>query len=148
VYEPPWAGPYTFLPSRRSTEIVRGGFVRHVVCSVVGVVVLICAASAFAARDATGTVRLVKVKSPVARGKNGHVVATVYSGSPSCSIRVTYKSGPAQAKGLSPERADPSTGGRLVWTWKVGTKTRPGRSSIRISCGSAGSFRTHFMVVR
>jgi len=54
---------------------------------------------------------------------------------------VYYKSGPSHAAGLYPKRP---VGGRVSWTWKVGTRTTPGRWPIRVSCGSAGSFRTSF----
>ena len=60
-----------------------------------------------------------------------------------CSITVNYKSGPSHAAGLYPKR---STGGRVSWTWKVGTRTTPGRWSIVVSCGRAGSLHTSFVV--
>lgn len=58
-----------------------------------------------------------------------------------CSITVYYKSGPSVAAGLYPKR-----GSRISWTWKVGTRTTPGRWSIVVSCGSAGTLRTSFVV--
>jgi len=58
-----------------------------------------------------------------------------------CSITVYYKSGPSSAAGLYPEQ-----GRRISWTWKVGTRTTPGRWPITVSCGSAGSLHTSFAV--
>ena len=95
-----------------------------------------------AAPAATTTARLIRVTSPVSRGYSATLVARVVP-SRTCSITVTYKSGPSHAQGLYPKR--PSNG-RVSWTWKVGTRTTPGRWPIRVACGSAGSFRTSFVV--
>lgn len=62
-----------------------------------------------------------------------------------CSIVVYYKSGPSRAQGLY---AKTPRAGRVSWTWKVGTNTTPGRWGITVSCGSAGSLRTSFVVRR
>ena len=56
-------------------------------------------------------------------------------------IAVYYKSGASRAQGLYPKR-----GARISWTWKVGTRTTPGRWGIVVSCGSAGTLRTSFVV--
>jgi hypothetical protein len=61
----------------------------------------------------------------------------------SCSITVYYKSGPSRAQGLYPKRP---SGGRVSWTWMVGTRTTPGRWPIVVSCGSAGTLQTSFRV--
>jgi len=60
----------------------------------------------------------------------------------SCSITVYYKSGPSHAQGLYPKCP---VGGRVSWTWKVGTRTTPGGWAIVVSCGSAGTLRTSFI---
>jgi hypothetical protein len=60
-----------------------------------------------------------------------------------CSIVVYYKSGPSRAQGLY---AKTPRAGRVSWTWKVGTNTTPGRWGITVSCGSAGTLRTSFLV--
>ena len=86
--------------------------------------------------------RLVRVTSPVSRGSSATLVARVVP-SRTCSITVTYASGPSHAQGLYPKRP---SGGRVSWTWKVGTRTTPGRWPIRVACGTAGSFRTSFIV--
>jgi hypothetical protein len=88
--------------------------------------------------------RLIRVTSPVSRGDYATLTARVFP-SRTCSITVYYKSGPSSAQGLYPKR--PRLG-RVSWTWKVGTRTTPGRWPIRVSCGSAGSFRTSFVVTR
>ena len=64
-----------------------------------------------------------------------------------CSITVRYKSGPSRAKGLVPKTAGAK--GRVVWQWRVGSNTTPGRLPIDVSCekGEArGEVRTTFEV--
>jgi len=46
-------------------------------------------------------------------------------------IEVHYKSGKSEAAGLVPKRADDE--GNVWWTWKVGTRTTPGRWEIVIA---------------
>jgi hypothetical protein len=95
-----------------------------------------------AQRSSASFARLVRVTSPVSRGDYATLIAHVIP-SRLCSITVYYKSGPSTAQGLYPKR--PRLG-RVSWTWKVGTRTTPGRWPIRVSCGSAGAFRTSFVV--
>ena len=116
----------------------------------------LAASAAFAASTTTPT-RLY-VKSPVARGLQGHLVAQpVGPGSHLCSITV-FKSGPShvlmRAKrvdrwglGLYPKRVGPFSDGRIAWTWVIPRNTTLGWWRVRLSCGSAGSFRTSFKVV-
>jgi hypothetical protein len=94
------------------------------------------------ARPATGSarVRLVRVTSPINAGAYATLTVSV-SPSHRCSITVYYKSGSSTAAGLYPKR-----GSRISWTWKVGTRTTPGRWPIVVSCGSAGTLRTSFVV--
>ena len=68
-------------------------------------------------------------------------VTVAASPSATCSITVYYKSGPSRAQGLYPKH-----GSRISWTWKVGTRTTPGRWPILVSCGSAGTLNTSFVV--
>lgn len=107
-------------------------------------------AVAAAALAGTGTapaartsVRLISVTSPIAHGAYATLRARVSTSRVSCSITVYYKSGPSHAQGLYPHRP---SGGRVSWTWKVGTRTTPGRWPITVSCGSAGSLHTSFRV--
>jgi hypothetical protein len=90
---------------------------------------------------ASARVRLIHVTSPVSAGSYATLRASV-SPSRTCSITVYYKSGPSHAQGLYPKRP---VGGRVSWTWKVGTRTTPGRWPIVVSCGSAGTLRTSFV---
>jgi hypothetical protein len=89
---------------------------------------------------ASARVRLVSVTSPVDAGAYARLTVNV-SPRATCSITVYYKSGPSSAQGLYPKR-----GTRISWTWKVGTRTTPGRWPIVVRCGGAGSLRTSFVV--
>ena len=91
--------------------------------------------------SAAASVRLRSVTSPVGAGSNATVTVLV-SRPATCSITVNYRSGPSHAAGLYPKH---SVAGRVSWTWKVGTRTTPGRWTIDISCGSAGSLHTSFV---
>jgi hypothetical protein len=100
---------------------------------------VLCAALALPA-GAAARVRLVTVTSPIGHGSYATLTVSV-SRTATCSITVEYKSGPSHAQGLYPKR-----GARISWTWKVGTRTTPGRWPIVVSCGSAGTLRTSFVV--
>jgi hypothetical protein len=113
--------------------------------SVRGLVVAVVAALALALPiSASASVRLVSVTSPMRAGSTATVVAKV-SIRATCSITVLYKSGPSVAQGLYPKRV--STAGRVSWSWRVGTRTTPGRWPITVSCGHAGTLRTSFVVL-
>lgn len=104
-------------------------------------VVVVAAALALALPAvASASVRLVSVTSPIGAGSYATLTVAV-SPAQTCSIVVYYKSGPSSAQGLYPKR-----GARISWTWKVGTRTTPGRWPIAVSCGKAGSLRTSFAV--
>jgi hypothetical protein len=100
---------------------------------------LVCALAVPAA--ASARVRLVRITSPINHGAYATLTVAV-SPVRTCSITVYYRSGPSRAAGLYPKR-----GSRISWTWKVGTRTTPGRWPIIVSCGSAGSLRTSFVVI-
>jgi hypothetical protein len=91
--------------------------------------------------SASARVRLVHVTSPISAGSYATLTASV-SPSRTCSIIVHYKSGPSHAQGLYSKRP---VNGRVSWTWKVGTRTTPGRWAITVSCGSAGTLDTSFV---
>jgi hypothetical protein len=99
-------------------------------------------ASLVVASGSSAAVRLASVSSPVSAGDYATLTARV-SPARSCSITVHYKSGPSRAQGLYSKRP---SGGRVSWTWKVGTNTTSGRWPITVSCGSAGTLRTSFVV--
>jgi hypothetical protein len=108
-----------------------------------GFLVLLLAVLALALpAAATAKVRLVRVTSPISAGAYATLTAAV-APTRRCTITVYYKSGPSRAQGLYPKT--PSSG-RVTWTWKVGTRTTPGRWPIVVSCGSAGTLRTSFVV--
>ena len=89
---------------------------------------------------ASARVRLVNVTSPISHGSYATLTVNV-SRTATCSITVFYKSGPSEAAGLYPKR-----GTRISWSWRVGTRTTPGRWPITVSCGSAGTLHTSFVV--
>ncbi len=91
---------------------------------------------------AAAKVRLISVTSPVWPGQYATLRASV-TPARKCSITVLYKSGPSEAQGLYSKKP---TNGRVSWTWKVGTRTTAGRWKIVVSCGSAGTLNTSFVV--
>jgi hypothetical protein len=103
---------------------------------------LVLAGALITASTASARVRLVSVTSPASPGSYATLTASV-SPARTCSIVVHYKSGPSRAQGLYPKRP---SGGRVSWTWMVGTRTTPGRWRITVSCGSAGTLYTSFVV--
>jgi hypothetical protein len=104
-------------------------------------VVLVLCGALLAVPAAEARVRLISV-TPSSPGSYATLVAAV-SPARRCSITVHYKSGPSRAQGLGPKT--PSRG-RVSWRWKVGTNTTPGRWPIAVSCGTAGTLRTSFLV--
>ncbi len=90
--------------------------------------------------QASAAVRLVRVTSPVSTNATASLTVVVSPAS-TCSIAVYYSTTPSQARGLSPKR-----GARITWTWKVGSRTKPGRWPIVVSCGTAGKLKTSFVV--
>jgi micrococcal nuclease len=118
----------------------RGGVMKRLVPSVVGIAALVAAAAAFAAPNATATTRLVYLTSPVHAGTHAILVARVHPAR-RCTITVYYKSGPSHARGLYPKRP---VHGRVSWTWLA--NPAPGRYPIYVDCGSAGFIRTHIRV--
>lgn len=122
----------------------RRGFVKRLLPSVAAIAGLLAATAAFAAPNAATTARLLSVTSPVKHNAQAKLVAKVNSAG-RCKITVHYKNGPSQARGLN---AKYLVHGRVSWTWIVGGNTTLGTWPITVNCGSAGSFRTHFKVVR
>jgi hypothetical protein len=118
--------------------------VKQLLLSVAGIAALVASTAAFAAPNATATARLVSVTSPVKKNADATLVAHAVAAR-RCRITVHYKSGPSVARGLNPKRP---VQGRVSWTWMVGGNTTLGRWPITVNCGTAGSFRTHFRVIR
>ena len=106
-------------------------------------VAVVCAVVALATPTvASAAVKLVSVTSPIGHGAYATLTVSVPRTS-TCSIAVYYKSGASTAQGLNQKKQ----GIRLSWTWKVGTRTTPGRWPIVVSCGPAGALRTSFVVI-
>lgn len=85
-----------------------------------------------------GSVRITSAPASVAPGGTASLTAEVPAGA-TCSLGVTLPSGAeSQSSGLGAESAGGD--GRLQWTWKIGTRTRPGTATATVSCagGSAG----------
>jgi hypothetical protein len=118
--------------------------VKRLLLSVGGIAALVASTAAFAAPNTAATARLVSVTSPVKKNAHATLVAHV-APAQRCKIAVLYKSGPSEAQGLNPKRP---VHGRVSWTWMVGGNTTLGKWPIQVNCGSAGSFRTHFKVIR
>jgi len=108
------------------------------------VLILIVALALVVTAAASARVRLVSKTSPVRAGAYATLTVKV-TPARVCSIRVYYTTVVSKAKGLN--RKSPK-GGRVSWTWKVGTSTKPGRHRIVVSCGSAGSLNTSFVTKR
>jgi hypothetical protein len=123
---------------------LEGVFVKQLLLAVAGIAALVASTAAFAAPNATTTARLVSVTSPVKKNADATLVAHVVPAR-RCRITVHYKSGPSVARGLNPKRPVHE---RVSWTWMVGGNTTLGRWPITVNCGTAGSFRTHFKVIR
>lgn len=91
-------------------------------------------------------VKLVSLSSPVSPGDDATVTVQTAPNA-SCNITVIYKSGPSRARGLFPKNAD--NRGRVDWTWRVGTRTTPGKWPISVTCsagGRQGTLETAFVV--
>jgi hypothetical protein len=117
---------------------------KQLLLSVAGFGALVVSTAAFAAPNAATTARLVGVTSPAKRNAYAALIAHVVPAR-RCTIAVLYKSGPSRAEGLNPKRP---IHGYVTWKWKVGGNTTLGRWPIAVNCGSAGSFRTSFKVIR
>ncbi len=65
----------------------------------------------------------------------GEIVTLKIQGKPNAEyrIKVYYSSGASSAEGLEPKKSDGN--GYVAWTWKVGTKTKPGDYHIEVSDG-------------
>jgi hypothetical protein len=82
------------------------------------------------------------VKSPVSRNSTGSVTVST-APNISCTITVTYKSGPSEAQGLVPKVSNAA--GAATWTWNIGGNTTLGTWPIDVTCGGA-SGRATFVV--
>jgi 5-hydroxyisourate hydrolase-like protein (transthyretin family) len=86
------------------------------------------------------------VSSPVRAGASATLTAQTTPGA-NCTITVYYKSGRSTAAGLISKTAD--SGGRVSWTWKVGSNTTSGSWRIVVASsfnGETTSQTTYFTV--
>lgn len=58
-----------------------------------------------------------------------------------CTIKVVYSSGASRAAGLSAK-----TGGKIIWRWRVGSRTQAGRWPVTVDCGKAGKHTAYLRV--
>jgi hypothetical protein len=89
----------------------------------------------------TVATQITNVSSPVAHGKKATLQATTTAGA-SCTITVTYTTGPSHASGLRMQTAD--SNGSVQWTWVVGARTKPGTFPIKVSCDPGGEATSQF----
>lgn len=92
------------------------------------------------------SVRFTMLTSPVRHGAYA-TAAVATASSASCTITVTYKSGPSKAAGLGPKTA--SSSGGVSWTWLVGSRTTPGSWPVTVTClkgGRSASGTKYFQV--
>ncbi len=90
--------------------------------------------------------QVISVSSPVRAGANATLTAQTTPGA-NCTITVYYKSGRSTAAGLISKTAD--SGGRVSWTWKVGSNTTSGSWRIVVDAifnGETTSQTTYFTV--
>src|SRR3954469_10831179 len=117
---------------------------KRLVYSAVVIAAVVATGAALAGTHVAATARLVGVTSPARRNAEASLIARV-AHARRCTIAVLYKSGPSHAQGLGPKRP---VRGYVVWKWRVGGNTTLGTWPIQVNCGSAGSFRAHFRVIR
>ncbi len=86
---------------------------------------------------ATFPLDIVSVSSPVSPGDYATLKAKTIPNA-ACYIGVFYESGRSEAEGLHPKFADNQ--GNVSWTWKVGTRTTPGRWMIVVIAYSLGDW--------
>jgi hypothetical protein len=130
--------------SLKLREPIKEAPVKQLVLSVAGIAALVASTAAFAASNAATSARLVGVTSPARRNAHAALIAHVVPAR-RCTITVHYKSGSSHAQGLNPKRP---VHGYVTWKWLVGGNTTLGRWPITVNCGTAGSFRTSFRVIR
>lgn len=93
---------------------------------------------------ATAAVALVSVGSPIAAGAKEELVVHSPRANDLCGLSVTLPSGTSSTStGLGAARA--SKTGRVAWSWKIGSSTRPGIAQAHVHC-SAGLLTTHFVI--
>ena len=111
--------------------------------SLLAVFLITISASVMAAALA---IKVVYVTSPAKPGTDARLQIETSPGA-DCGITVVYKSGASRAQGLVAKRANDR--GRIVWVWRVGTRTTPGTWPILVECTlgqQRAQVRTQFTV--
>jgi hypothetical protein len=85
------------------------------------------------------TVTFLNAPITVPHGQTAHLQVKT-TGNTSCSIVVTYKSGPSTAAGLSPMTSDGT--GNVGWSWIVGARTTLGSWPITVTCAGVSAQTT------
>lgn len=96
-----------------------------------------------AAPPANQGVQITSAPTSVAPGDTASLGAQTSPGA-TCSLGVTLPSGAqSRSSGLGATTAD--AGGRLQWTWRIGTTTKPGTATATVSC-PGGSASVEFQI--
>ena len=86
--------------------------------------------------------KIISVTSPIRKGNTATLEAKTNPGA-HCTITVYYKSGPSGAQGLKrTPRADED--GYVMWSWKVGGNTTPGKWPIKVTAELEGKTATEW----
>jgi hypothetical protein len=91
--------------------------------------------------SATASVRKTAFTAIVSPGSEASL-SVVVTPTARCTITVIYETGESHARGLGPKR-----GGLIVWRWKVGSSTSPGRWPVRVDCGRSGKLNLRLRVL-
>ena len=79
--------------------------------------------------------------SPVRAGEDASLTVNV-SPRARCTIEVIYDALVSKAKGLGTK-----SGGKITWSWRVGTSTHPGRWPVIVRCGKSGTLKLRIRVL-
>ena len=111
---------------------------------VVLVVIVVVVTRPSGSSHVTGPVvatQVVSVTPSVRHGQKATLQATTTAGA-TCSITVTYTTGPSHASSLHTKVADDH--GSVEWTWIVGARTKAGTFPIKVSCNPGGEATSQF----
>ena len=105
-----------------------------------GVALLLVGLSLLLAASAAAAVKRTAFTSVVPAGDDASLTVQVAPTS-RCTIKVVYSTGPSRARGLGAK-----TGGKIIWRWRVGSNTKPGRWPVTVDCGKAGKLTVYLRV--
>jgi hypothetical protein len=93
------------------------------------------------ASGASAAVRKTSFTAKVAAGDSASLTVAVAPRA-RCTIKVVYSTGPSRAAGLHAK-----SGGKIAWTWRVGSNTKPGLWPVTVDCGRSGKLSLRLRVV-